>query len=71
MNAVDTNVLIYRIDSRDPVKQLKARNLVRQLRSASDPMVLLWQVLGEFPSQLRRWESQGMLGRSSLVRYLI
>ena len=47
MNAVDTNVLIYRLDRREPVKQGKARSLLRQLALDTTPTVLLWQVLGE------------------------
>ena len=44
MNAVDTNVLIYARDSRDPVKQQKARALTASLTDGA----LLWQVACEF-----------------------
>jgi predicted nucleic acid-binding protein len=61
MNAVDTNVLLYSIDHNEPTKQLKAQQLLLQLRSASQPTFLLWQVLGELGQQLRRWRDQGKL----------
>ena len=61
MNAVDTNVLLYSIDRTDPTKQAKAQQQLLQLRSSADPTFLLWQVLGELGSQLRRWRDQGKL----------
>lgn len=70
MNAVDTNVLIYRLDRQEPAKQGKARELLRQLRSDSTPTLLLWQVLGELMRQLRFWQDQGQLTRDAVVRYV-
>ena len=61
MNAVDTNIFIYSLDSRDPVKQAKAQQLLRQLLSGPQPAYLLWQVLGELVNQLRRWKDQGQI----------
>src|SRR5437667_383131 len=61
MNAVDTNVFLYSIDRSEPTKQLKAQQLLQQLRSAPQPTFLLWQVLGELGHQLRRWRDQGKL----------
>jgi predicted nucleic acid-binding protein len=61
MNAVDTNVLLYSIDRNEPAKQLKAQQLLNQLRSTGTPTFLLWQVLGEAVGQLRRWRDQGKL----------
>ena len=58
MNAVDTNVLLYSIDRNEPAKQLKAQQLLHQLHSATEPTLLLWQVLGELTQQLRRWRDQ-------------
>jgi predicted nucleic acid-binding protein len=69
MNALDTNVFIYRLDRHDPVKQAKARALLRRLRAASAPTVLVWQVLGELVRQLRSWQDQGRLTRPKLLRY--
>ncbi len=61
MNAVDTNVLLYSIDRHEPAKQLKAQRLLSGLRSATEPTVLLWQVLSEAAQQLRRWRDQDRL----------
>lgn len=69
MNAVDTNVFIYRLDRRDPVKQGKARSQLRQLALDATPTILVWQVLGEFVRQLRSWQDQGHLTRDALLRY--
>ena len=55
MNAVDTNVLIYAHDSRDPQKQATAVSLIQ---SQADG-VLLWQVACEHLSASRKLESQG------------
>jgi len=46
MKAVDTNVLLYSVDRHEPAKQLKAQQLLSQLRAAAEPTILLWQVLG-------------------------
>ncbi len=70
MNAVDTNVLVYRLDRRDPIKQGKARLLLRKLASDGTSTVLLWQVLGEFVRQLRYWQDQGQLTRDGTLRYV-
>ena len=61
MNAVDTNVLLYSSDRNEPAKQAKAQQLLTQLYAATEPTVLLWQVLGELTQQLRRWRDQGKL----------
>lgn len=50
MNAVDTNVLIYAHDPRDPAKQQAADALVQSLVDG----VLLWQVACEFISASRK-----------------
>ena len=50
MNAVDTNVLIYVRDPRDPVKQQKAVQLTTGLSDG----VLLWQVACEFVAASRK-----------------
>ncbi len=51
MNAVDTNILIYRLDRHEPAKQAKARELLRRLSAETTPTILLWQVLGELMRQ--------------------
>jgi predicted nucleic acid-binding protein len=68
MNAVDTNVLIYRLDRYELVKRAKARNLLLGLRSSPVPTVLPWQVLGELVRQLRAWQSQGQLSATDVRR---
>lgn len=70
MNAVDTNVLVYRLDRNEPIKQSKARILLRQLSASSVPAILLWQVGAEFLQRLRRWEDQKVLTRRDTRRYM-
>jgi predicted nucleic acid-binding protein len=55
MNAVDTNVLIYVHDNRDPMKQATAEALLRALPDA----VLLWQVVCEYIAASRKLEPFG------------
>ena len=55
MNAVDTNVLIYAHDRRDPRKQAVAVSLIQSQADGS----LLWQVACEYLSASRKLESQG------------
>jgi len=70
MIAVDTNVFVYRLDRREPVKQAKARELLSQLGADPTPTILLWQVLGELVRQLRSWQEQGEITREALLRYV-
>lgn len=55
MNAVDTNVLIYARDPRDPEKQQKARSLTANLTDGA----LLWQVACEFIAASRKLTAVG------------
>jgi predicted nucleic acid-binding protein len=55
MNALDTNILVYAHDSRDPRKQAIAGSLVEDL----DDGALLWQVACEFLSASRKLEPFG------------
>ena len=55
MNAVDTNILIYVNDPRDPVKQGVATSLISDLTDD----VLLWQVACEYLAASRKLESLG------------
>jgi predicted nucleic acid-binding protein len=50
MNAVDTNVLLYVHDPRDPVKQATAKSLVASLTNAA----LIWQVACEYIAASRK-----------------
>ena len=55
MNAVDTNVLIYAHDPRDPAKQDKAVEVIASLTDG----VLLWQVACEYVAASRKLEGFG------------
>jgi predicted nucleic acid-binding protein len=55
MNAVDTNVLIYSRDPRDPRKQSAANALLASLPDG----VLLWQVACEYVAASRKLERFG------------
>src|SRR5205823_11413601 len=70
MNAVDTNVFLYSIDRNEPNKRIKAQQLLQQLRSAQQPTLLLWQVLGELGQQLRRWRDQGKLTPTEFAQHI-
>lgn len=50
MNAIDTNIWVYRHDTRDPHKQLAARNLISAVR----PLALPWQIGCEFMAASRK-----------------
>jgi predicted nucleic acid-binding protein len=71
MNAVDTNVLLYSVDRNEPARQLIAQQLLQQLRSAPEPTLLLWQVLGETAQQLRRWRDQGKLTPAEFAQHIL
>ena len=55
MNAVDTNVLFYARDDREPTKQAAAVSLIRSLTDG----VLLWQVACEYLAASRKLERLG------------
>jgi predicted nucleic acid-binding protein len=55
MNALDTNILIYAHDSRDPQKQQRAADLIASLTDG----VLLWQVACEYLAASRKLEPLG------------
>lgn len=50
--AADTNVFVYAVDQRDPLKQLAARTIYGDLVRMRQPLAL--QVVGEFQNALRR-----------------
>ncbi|HEX8522640.1 MAG TPA: PIN domain-containing protein [Tepidisphaeraceae bacterium] len=70
MNAVDTNVLLYAIDHNEPIKQLKAQQLLQQLHASAEGSILLWQVLGELAQQLRRWRDQKKLTPEEFAQHV-
>src|SRR5438067_10118968 len=55
MNAIDTNIWIYRYDMRDPAKQHTAEQLILTVH----PLVLLWQVGCEFIAASRKLAPTG------------
>jgi len=55
MNAVDTNILIYAEDPRDPDKQRIARDVISKINDGA----LLWQVACEFLAASRKLASLG------------
>jgi predicted nucleic acid-binding protein len=69
MNGIDTNVLVYAFDFSEPVKQPKAEKLLDDLLAASSA-VLLWQVVGEFLSCLRRWQQQGRISAADVDSHI-
>ena len=66
MNAVDTNVLVYAIDFNESDKRVKARELLQKLSESSET-VLLWQVLGEYVSCLRRFARSGRFPEADIA----
>lgn len=66
MNAVDTNVFVYALDTDDPVKQAKALDLFQRLAQAGGSTVLPWQVASELLSNLRKRESDGRISSSDV-----
>ena len=70
MIAIDTNVILYAIDSRDLNKRAAARALLRQLGTPPNSGVLLWQVYAELAKQLRAWRDAKRISARALARYL-
>jgi predicted nucleic acid-binding protein len=70
MTGIDTNILVYSIDSRDPLKRAKARGLLRKLHADRTEVVLPWQVVGEFVRFLRASEDRGVTSRAAWLRHL-
>ena len=55
MNAVDTNVLLYVLDTAEPAKQRIASQLVNSLQDVA----LVWQVAAEYLAASRKFERHG------------
>jgi predicted nucleic acid-binding protein len=68
MNAVDTNVLFYAHDSRDPTKQKIAAEVIASLTDGA----LLWQVACEYLWASRKLEALGYSYSEAVddIRYL-
>jgi predicted nucleic acid-binding protein len=71
MNAVDTNILVYSIDKREPIKQAKAAALLHGLIASKATTVLPWQALAESVNQLRRWKDLGILTEAEFSQHLL
>lgn len=65
MNAVDTNILIYVNDPRDPAKQVIAASLVSALTDG----ILIWQVACEYLAASRKLELLGY-DRAQAYQYI-
>jgi predicted nucleic acid-binding protein len=70
MIAIDTNVLVYAIDDREPIKAAQASELINRLLSGDIPLVIPWQVAVEFMATLHRWEKAGRISRPATLAYL-
>jgi predicted nucleic acid-binding protein len=68
MNAVDTNILVYRLDRSEPKKRPIARKPIGDLTRGGDS-ILLWQVAGEFVRQLSAWRDQGRMSHDQVLRF--
>ena len=55
MNAIDTNIWIYRHDTRDPSKQAIAKQLIGSVQ----PLLLPWQIGCEFVAASRKLAPYG------------
>lgn len=66
MNALDTNVVVYSLDSSDPIKHAKAKTLLTDLVGSADPTILPWQVCGELLNCLRKWEAAGRIAAADV-----
>jgi predicted nucleic acid-binding protein len=67
MNAIDTNVLVYALDAKEPHKRHLATQLLRKLARDAEPVILLWQVAVEYVACLRRWENLGRISRNETL----
>ena len=68
MNAIDTNVFVYRLDPDETTKRAVARRLTRQLASTGDTL-LMWQVAGELRRVLTSWQRHGIIKGVDADRY--
>lgn len=69
MNAVDSNIFLYSIDTRVPTKQTKAAALLHRLAAGNAGTLLLWQVLAESIHQLKRWQNGGLLSEAEFNQH--
>ncbi len=70
MNAIDTNILVYAVDSSEPNKSSIALGLLHRLATSLEPLIVPWQVAAEFLTCLRRWEDSKRISRQDTQDYL-
>lgn len=68
MNAVDTNILVYRFDLSEPAKRSIVVDMLNDL-AAEGNTVLIWQTLGELANQLTYWNHKKRIGRQEIVTF--
>lgn len=68
MNAVDTNILVYRFDLSEPAKRPIAVDMLNALAGEGNT-VLIWQTLGELANQLTYWNHKKRIGRQEIVTF--
>lgn len=56
MYAIDTDVLIYYLNSDEVIKQGGAKELIDRLTTPSELTVMPWQVAGELLNWLAKWK---------------
>jgi len=69
MNAIDTNVFIYAIDEKDPLKNSQAQLLIERLLFESVETRIPWQVACELLANLRKRENLKQLTREEVEEY--
>jgi len=68
MNAVDTNVLVYRFDELETEKHATAQALIEELVVGGET-ILPWQVACELLNQLTYWHRQNRIQRSDILEF--
>jgi len=70
MIAIDTNVLIYAVDTSETEKSRKAVELLDGLVAAGESIILPWHVAAEFLACLRKWINAKRISWSDADAYL-
>src|SRR5438046_10524906 len=68
MNAVDSNILLYSVDTHAPAKLAQAQALIEQL--SDEQTILPWQALCEAANGLRRWANKGRISPLAAEGYV-
>jgi predicted nucleic acid-binding protein len=67
MNAIDTNVLIYSLDSNDIEKQATATAFLSALNRSEIPTIIPWQIASELLNYLRRAQRKNVIAASDVM----